>query len=405
MLDRMQKRGNMHEVAIVSAVRTPIANFGGALINISAAQLGEVAARAAIERAGIIPEKVDEAIFGSARQAGIGPNIARQIAWRSKVPQEKVAYTVNKACGSGLKAITLGAQSIMLGENQVVLAGGVEQMSQIPYLLPKARWGYRLGDGELIDSNYRDGYNCPLCDMVMGETVDRLAEEYNISREMQDVFAAESNQKAVTAWESGWFDREIVSVEVPGRKGAVTLFERDERPRADSTPENLKKLRPVFRKEEDGGTITAANASGITDGAAALVLMRADIAKSEGITPLGIIKEFASAGVAPERMGISPVPATQKLLSQTGVSLNDIGLIELNEAFSAQVLIVDQELGWDAERRNVHGGAVALGHPTGCTGARILVTLLHAMQQRDVELGLATLCISGGLGLSVLIER
>jgi acetyl-CoA C-acetyltransferase len=381
MLDRMQKRGNMHEVAIVSAVRTPIANFGGALINISAAQLGEVAARAAIERAGIIPEKVDEAIFGSARQAGIGPNIARQIAWRSKVPQEKVAYTVNKACGSGLKAITLGAQSIMLGENQVVLAGGVEQMSQIPYLLPKARWGYRLGDGELIDSNYRDGYNCPLCDMVMGETVDRLAEEYNISREMQDVFAAESNQKAVTAWESGWFDREIVSVEVPGRKGAVTLFERDERPRADSTPENLKKLRPVFRKEEDGGTITAANASGITDG------------------------EFASAGVAPERMGISPVPATQKLLSQTGVSLNDIGLIELNEAFSAQVLIVDQELGWDAERRNVHGGAVALGHPTGCTGARILVTLLHAMQQRDVELGLATLCISGGLGLSVLIER
>jgi acetyl-CoA C-acetyltransferase len=395
----------MHDVAIVSAVRTPIANFGGVLINISAAQLGEVAARAAIERAGIAPDQVDEAIFGSARQAGIGPNIARQIAWRCQVPQEKVAFTVNKACGSGMKAITLGAQSIMLGENQIVLAGGVEQMSQIPYLLTKARWGYRLGDDELIDSNYRDGYNCPLCDMVMGETVDRLAEEYQITREMQDIFAAESNQKAVAAWENGWFDQEVVPVEVPGRKGAVTLFERDERPRADSTPENLKKLGPVFRKEEEGGTITAANASGITDGAAAVILMRADIAQSAGIEPLGMIKGFASAGVAPERMGISPVPATQKLLTQAGATLEDIGLIELNEAFSAQVLIVDQELGWDTDRRNIHGGAVALGHPTGCTGARIVVTLLHAMQQRDVGLGLATLCISGGLGMSMLIER
>ena len=277
----------MHEVAIVSAVRTPIGNFGGALIDISAAQLGETAAVAAIERAKITPDLIDEAIFGSARQAGIGPNIARQIAWRSQMPQEKVAYTVNKACGSGLKAITLGAQSIMLGENQIVLAGGVEAMSQIPYLLPKARWGYRLGDGQLIDSNYQDGYNCPLCDMVMGETVDRLAEEYKITREMQDTFAAESNQKAVAAWENGWFDQEVVPVEVPGRKGKISIFERDERPRADSTPENLKKLRPVFRNAEDGGTITAANASGITDGAAAVILMRADIAKSQGIEPSG----------------------------------------------------------------------------------------------------------------------
>ena len=241
--------------------------------------------------------------------------------------------------------------------------------------------------------------------MVMGETVDRLAEEYHITREMQDIYAAESNEKAVTAWENGWFDQEVVPVKVPGRKGTVTLFERDERPRADSTPENLKKLRPVFRKEEDGGTITAANASGITDGAAAVILMRADVAQNEGLEPLGIIKGFASAGVAPERMGVSPVPATQQLLTQTGAGLNDIDLIELNEAFSAQVLIVDQELGWDTDRRNVHGGAVALGHPTGCTGARIMVTLLHAMQQRDVELGLATLCISGGLGMSVLFER
>ncbi|HSG26080.1 MAG TPA: acetyl-CoA C-acetyltransferase [Anaerolineales bacterium] len=395
----------MHKVAIVSAVRTPIANFGGALMEVSAAQLGETAARAAIERAGLTPDQVNESIFGSARQAGIGPNLARQIAWRVKMPQETTGFTVNKACGSGLKAITLGAQSIMVGENEVVLAGGVEQMSQIPYLLPKARWGYRLGDGELIDANYRDGYNCPLCDMVMGETVDRLAEEYQISREMQDEFAAESHRKAISAWESGEFNDEVVPVEVPGRKGTVSLFERDERPRSDSTAEALKKLRPVFRKEEDGGTITAANASGITDGAAAVVLMRADIAEAEGIEPLGTLVGFASGGVAPERMGLGPVPATQKLLAQTGLQLDDFGLIELNEAFAAQVLIVERELHWDVERRNVHGGAVALGHPTGCTGARILVTLLHAMRQRDVELGLATLCISGGLGMSVAVSR
>lgn len=395
----------MHKVAIVSAVRTPIGNFGGALINISAAELGAVAASAAIQRAGITPDQVGESIFGSARQAGIGPNLARQIAWRVKMPVETTAFTINKACGSGMKAVTLGAQSIMLGENQVVLAGGVEQMSQIPYLLPKARWGYRLGDGELIDANYRDGYICPLCDMVMGETVDRLAEEYQISREMQDEFAAESHQKAAAAWENGSFDDEVVPVEVPGRKGTVSLFERDERPRPDSTTEGLKKLRPVFRKEEDGGTITAANASGITDGAAALVLMRADIAEAEGIEPLATLVGFASGGVAPERMGLGPVPATRKLLSQTGLQLDDFGLIELNEAFAAQVLIVEKELDWNVERRNVHGGAVALGHPTGCTGSRILVTLLHAMRQRDVELGLATLCISGGLGMSVAVSR
>lgn len=395
----------MHKVAIVSAVRTPIGNFGGSLMDIPAAQLGEVAARAAIERAGITPDQVDESIFGCARQAGIGPNLARQIAWRVKMPQETTAFTINKACGSGMKAVTLGAQSIMTGENRVVLAGGVEQMSQIPYLLPKARWGYRLGDGELVDANYRDGYNCPLCDMVMGETVDRLAQEYQISREQQDEFAAESHRKAVAAWESGAFNHEVVPVAVPGRKGAVNLVERDERPRADSTPEGLKKLRPVFRTEEDGGTITAANASGITDGAAALVLMQAEFAKAQGIQPLAYIDGFASGGVAPERMGLGPVPATQKLLAQTGYQLGDFDLIELNEAFAAQVLIVERELDWDVERRNVHGGAVALGHPTGCTGARILVTLLHAMRQRDVALGLATLCISGGLGMSVAVSR
>ncbi len=395
----------MQEVAIVSAVRTPIGNFGGALQELSAADLGEVAARAAIQRAGLEPGQIDELVFGSARQAGIGPNVARQIGWRVGVPQEKVAYTVNKACGSGAKAITLAAQSIMLGENDVVLAGGVEAMSQIPYLLLKARWGYRLGDDAVVDSNYRDGYDCPLCNMVMGETVDRLAEEYAITREQQDVFAAESHRKAIAAWEMGAFDAEVVPVEIPGRKGQVTLFSRDERPRADSSAEKLARLSPVFRPAGEGGTITAANASGITDGAAALVLMRADRAEQLGLRPLATLRGWASAGVHPERMGIAPVPATLKALEKTGLALSDIDLIELNEAFAAQVLAVEKEIAWDTERRNVHGGAVALGHPTGCSGARIVVTLLHAMQGRDVRTGLATMCISGGLGMALVFQR
>lgn len=395
----------MDKVAIVSAVRTPIGNFGGALMDFSAPQLGEIAAKAALQRAGVLAETVNESIFGSARQAGIGPNLARQIAWRVGMPVETTGFTVNKACGSGMKAVTLGAQSILWGENEVVLAGGVEAMSQIPYLLPKARWGYRLGDGQLLDANYKDGYDCPLCDMVMGETVDRLAEEYGIGRDAQDEFTAQSHQKASAAWENGAFAEEVVPVEIPGRKGAVILFERDERPRADSTPEGLKKLRPVFRTEEDGGTITAANASGITDGAAALVLAKAERAEAEGWPILGYIDGFASGGVAPERMGLGPVPATRKLLEKTGYTLSDFDLIEINEAFAAQVLIVERELAWDTEKRNVYGGAVALGHPTGCTGARILVTLLNSMRHRDASLGLATLCISGGLGMSVAISR
>ncbi|MBU1662730.1 MAG: thiolase family protein [Chloroflexi bacterium] len=394
----------MYDVAIVSAVRTPIGNFGGALKDISAAQLGEIVAREAIIRAGLTPDNIDEVIFGSARQAGNGPNIARQIAYRSHVPVEKIAYTVNKACGSGLKSITLGAQSIMLGENQIVLAGGVEQMSQIPYLLMKARWGYRLGDDTLVDSNYRDGYFCPLADMVMGETVDRLAEEYKISRQEQDEFAVDSNQKTLAAWEKGSFTDEVVSIEVKDRKTAI-IFDRDERPRADSTAEKLAKMRTVFRPVERGGTITAANASGITDGAAAVILMRAEIANAEGIEPLAVIKGFASAGVEPARMGLGPIPSTRKVMVQTGTTLDDFDLVELNEAFAAQVLIVEKELAWDPARRNVNGGAVALGHPTGCTGARIVVTLLHAMKNRDAELGLATLCISGGLGMSIVVQR
>ncbi|MBS1249638.1 MAG: Acetyl-CoA acetyltransferase [Chloroflexi bacterium] len=395
----------MHEVVIVSAVRTPIGNFGGGLKKVSAAALGEVVAKEAIRRTGLTPDQVDESIFGCARQAGIGPNIARQISWRSGMPQEKTAFTVNKACGSGLKSLTLGAQSIMLGENDIVLAGGVEQMSQIPYLLMDARWGYRLGHDTLVDSNYRDGYMCPLSKMVMGETADILAEEYGITRKEQDEFTVESHRKATAAWESGAFDPEVVPVETKGRKGKVIIIDRDERPRSKSTVEKLANLRTVFRDVEEGGTITAANASGITDGAAALILMGADKAKSLGIEPMARIVGFASAGVRPARMGLGPVPATHKVLDQTGLTLDDLDLIELNEAFAAQVLTVEKELQWDVNRRNVNGGAVALGHPTGCTGARIVVTLAHAMQHRDVELGLATLCISGGLGMSLIIKR
>ena len=395
----------MKEIVIVSAVRTPIANFGGSLKDFSAAQLGELAGSAAIRRAGLTPEQIDEGIFGSARQAGLGPNLARQITWRCGVPEDKTAYTINKACGSGMKAVTLAAQSIQTGENEIVLAGGVEAMSQIPYLLLEARWGYRLGDGALIDANYQDGYNCPLCEMVMGKTVDLMAEEYEITRQGQDEFAAESHRRAVAAQKAGAFANEIVPVSIPQRKKDPIILEADERPRGDSSVENLAKLKPVFRPADEGGTITAANASGITDGAAALVLMSAEKAKQLGIEPLAVLAGHAAAGVAPARMGIAPVPAMQKLLKNTGTRLEDVDLIELNEAFAAQAMMVDEELGWDTEKRNVHGGAVALGHPTGCTGARIIVTLVHAMAQREVHTGVATLCISGGLGMSVLIQR
>ncbi len=390
------------DVVILSAVRTPIGNFGGALKDVSADRLGTVAARAALERAGLSPDQVDEAIVGCARQAGNGPNIARQIAFHSGLPVERPAYTVNKACASGLKAVTLAAQSILSGENEVVLAGGVEQMSQIPYLLLKARWGYRLGDDTLVDAMYRDGYFCPLAEMVMGETAELLVERYGIGRADQDRFALESHHKALAAWESGAFGREVVPVEVPGEKGATALVKRDERPRADTSLERLARLRPAFRPD---GTITPGNASGITDGAAMLVLASAARARELGATPLARLRGYATAAVHPREMGLSPVPATHKLLARTGLSLADFDLIEINEAFAAQVLAVERELDWDTDRRNVHGGAVALGHPTGCSGARILTTLLHALHTHDKRLGLATLCVSGGPGMAVAVER
>jgi acetyl-CoA C-acetyltransferase len=392
----------MREVVIASAVRTPIGKFGSALKNVSAPELGRVVAEASLNRIGLAPEDVDEVILGHARQAGNGPNLARQVAFHAGVPVDRPAYTINKACASGLKAITLAYQSIVTGENDVILAGGVEQMSQIPYLLMKARWGYRLGGDELVDAMHRDGYFCPLADMMMGCTAEILVEEYGISREAQDRFALESHRKAVRAWEEGLFDAEVVPVEAPGRKGRTELVEKDERPRPNTNMEKLARLRPVFK---EGGTVTAGNASGITDGAAAAVVMPADRAAALGIEPLARVEAFASAGVHPRRMGMGPVPATRKVMAETGLSLDDLDLIELNEAFAGQVLAVEHELDWDTEKRNVHGGAVALGHPTGCTGTRIVVTLLHAMHQRDGEIGLATLCVSGGLGMALLVRR
>ncbi|MGD2104341.1 MAG: acetyl-CoA C-acetyltransferase [Anaerolineae bacterium] len=392
----------MRDVVIASAVRTPIGKFGSVLKDVSADELGRVAAEAALDRIGLAPEDVDEVIVGHARQAGNGPNLARQIGFRAGVPVDRPAYTINKACASGLKAITLACQSIVTGENDVVLAGGVEQMSQIPYLLTKARWGYRLGGDEVVDAMHRDGYYCPLADMMMGRTAEVLVEEYGIGREEQDRLALESNRKAVRAWDDGLFDAEVVPVEAPGRRGATMMVGEDERPRRDTSMEKLSRLSPVFK---EGGTITAGNASGITDGAAAVTVMTAQQAQALGIEPLARVEAFASAGVHPKRMGMGPVPATRKVLAETGLSLADLDLIELNEAFAAQVLAVERELNWDVERRNVHGGAIALGHPTGCTGTRIVVTLLHAMQQRDAEIGLATLCVSGGLGMSLLVRR
>lgn len=387
---------------ILSAVRTPIGAFGGALQGVHAAHLGATAGREALQRARLTAGDVDEVIFGCARQAGVGPNVARQVGWHAGVPPDRPAFTVNKACASGMKAVTLGVQSILSGENEVILAGGVEQMSQIPYLLPEARWGYRLGEGTLVDAMYRDGYLCPLAEMVMGETAELLAGRYDISRAEQDAFALESHRKAITAWQSGAFAAEVIPVEAPGGKGAVVSVERDERPRPDTSLESLARLRPVFR---DQGTVTAGNASGIADGAAALVLASAERARAQGLRALARVVGFASGAVHPREMGLGPVPATHRLLQRSGLSLTDFDLIELNEAFAVQVLAVERELAWDTERRNVHGGAVALGHPTGCSGARILVTLLHALRTHDKSLGLATLCVSGGLGMAMAVER
>jgi len=391
----------LQDVYILSAVRTPIGKFGGSLSTMTAADMGVVAAQAAMQRAGIDPKQVEESIFGNARQAGGGPNVARQISVRSGVPQEVPAYTVNKACASGIKSITLGAQEIAAGNLDCVLVGGTESMSRLPYYLDGARWGYRLGDQELVDGMYRDGFFCPLAKMVMGETAEVLAEQYKISRKEQDEFALVSQQRAAAAIAAGRFDAELVSVTLETRKGTTT-FSRDEHPFLDATIEKMAKLPPVFSKT---GTITAANSSGITDGAAAIVLAGENLVKANGLEPLARISAFTSVGVDPRIMGIGPVPAIRKLEAKHKLPLKDFDLVELNEAFAAQVLACDRDLHFDRERLNVNGGAIALGHPIGCTGTRITVTLLHEMLKRKARRGLATLCVSGGMGMALAIEN
>ena len=390
----------MNPVYILSAVRTPIGKFGGSLASQTAADMGAIAAKAAMARAEVQPQQIEETIFGNARQAGGGPNPARQISIRSGVPQEVPAYTVNKACASGIKSIALGFNEIGTGNLECVLAGGTESMSRVPYYLDGARWGYRLGNQDLVDGMYRDGFFCPIAKMLMGETAEVLAEQYKISRAEQDEFALASQHRAAAAQSGGRFDAEIVPVTIEGKKG-TTVFARDEHLFADATTEKLAKLAPVFSKT---GTITAGNSSGITDGAAAVILASEKFATKNNLKPLARIVAVTSAGVDPRVMGIGPVPAIRKLEQKFGLKLADFDLIELNEAFAAQVLACDRELHFDRERLNVNGGAIALGHPIGCTGTRITVTLLHELLRRKASRGVATLCVSGGMGMALAIE-
>lgn len=390
----------MQDVYILSAVRTPIGKFGGKLAGLSSPDLGVVAATAALERAGVQGSQIEETIFGCARQAGNGPNPARQISVRSGVPQESPAYTVNQACASGMKAIALGFQEISIGNMECVLVGGTESMSRVPYYLDGGRWGYRLGNQELVDGMYRDGFLCKICNLVMGETAEILADQYKIGRDEQDQFALRSQQKAESAIKSGRFKDEIVPVKLQSKKGE-DLFGQDEHPFLGATLEKMAKLAPVFSKT---GTVTAANSSGITDGASAMILAGEEFVKKNALKPLARIIAATSAGVDPRTMGIGPVPAVAKLEKKTGLKLKDFDLVELNEAFAAQVIACDRELHLDPEKLNVNGGAIALGHPIGCTGTRISVTLLHEMMKRKANRGVATLCVSGGMGMALALQ-
>ena len=391
----------MPDVYILSAVRTPIGKFGGSLASFTAADMGVIAAKAAMERAGIRPEQVEETIFGNGRQAGGGPNPARQISVRSAIPQEVPAYTVNQACASGMKAIALGYEEILLGNLDCVLAGGTESMSRLPYYLDGARWGYRLGNQELVDGMYRDGFFCPLAKMVMGETAEVLADQYKILREEQDEYALCSQTRAARAIAAGRFNDEIVPVSIESKKGTHT-FSQDEHPFIGATIEKMAKLSPVF---SNTGTITAGNSSGITDGAAAVVIASEAFVTRNNLKPIARILATTVAGVDPRTMGIGPVPAMKKMKDKHGMGLDQCDLVELNEAFAAQVLACDRELHFDRDKLNVNGGAIALGHPIGCTGTRITVTLLHEMLKRKAKRGLATLCVSGGMGMALALEN
>ncbi|HKQ58744.1 MAG TPA: thiolase family protein, partial [Candidatus Eisenbacteria bacterium] len=367
----------------------------------SAAELGGVVARAAVERAGVPAAAFDEAIVGHARQAGNGPNLARQIVRKADLGDAVPAFTIHKACASGLQAIVSAAQSVRLGDSEVVMAAGVEHMTSVPFLALDVRWGKKLGDEPLVDAMYRDGYLCPLCNQLMGETSETLATEYKVPREEQDAYALASHQRAARAWEEGRFEREVVPVTVGEGKRAVTVT-RDENIRADASLEDMAKLKPVFKQD---GTVTAGNASAITDGAAAIVVIGEEAAKRHGVTPQAQLLGSVSIGMDPARMGLAPVPAVRKLLSKHQMTLDQIDVIELNEAFASQVLACDRVLRFDREKLNPNGGGIALGHPTGCSGTRIMVTLLNELARVKGKFGIATLCVSGGQGMAVLVER
>ena len=386
----------MPRAVVTHALRTPIGRFLGGLKECTAVELGVAVVSALAKQARLAEGEAEQLVFGNARQAGAGPNPARQIAVRAGLGHGCVAQTVNMACASGLKSIALAARDIENGETRVAIAGGTESMSRLPYLLPRARDGYRLGHAPLVDAMYQDGFHCPLADQLMGRTAENLAEKYGITRGRQDAYAVTSQNRCESARKEGAFDSEIVPVDVPGRRGPI-LVDRDEHPRDGVTPEKVSKLPPVFK---EGGTVHAGNSSGITDGAAGLVLMAEEEARARGLEPLAVFEGAAAAGVDPRYMGIGPIPATARLTERLGSSLDDFDLIELNEAFAAQVLACLDEWGIDEERVNVLGGSIALGHPIGATGARIVVTLLHAMKSRGAKRGLATLCVSGGMGMS-----
>ncbi|EEG77564.1 acetyl-CoA C-acetyltransferase [Dethiobacter alkaliphilus] len=392
----------MKKAVVVSAVRTAVGSFGGSLKGVQAVDLGGLVIKEALRRAGVDGATVDEVIMGNVLQAGLGQNPARQATIRAGLPVDVPALTINKVCGSGLKAVNLAAAAVMVGDAEIVVAGGMENMSQAPYLVPGARWGQRMGDGKLVDSMLTDGLTCAFDGIHMGITAENIAADFCIPREDQDALAAESQRRAVAAIESGRFKDEIVPVEVPQRKGDPVIFDTDEFPKKGSTADVLAKLRPAFKKD---GTVTAGNASGLNDGAAAVVVMSAEKAAELGLEPLAEIKASASAGVEPRIMGTGPINASKKALAKAGMELGDLELIEANEAFAAQALSVAKTLSFNMDAVNVNGGAIAIGHPIGASGARIFVTLLHEMKKRDAKTGLATLCIGGGQGVATVVAR
>ena len=392
----------MTEAVIVTALRTPVGSFGGAFKDVSAVDLGAAVVKRAIDSIGLDPATIDEMIFGNVLSAGLGQNVARQVAIKAGIPKHVPSFAINKVCGSGLKTVALAAQSILSGDNEIVIAGGTESMSQAPYVLPDARWGKRMGSGQMIDTMLKDGLTDAFTDIHMGITAENIVEKYQFTREQQDELAVRSQNNAEKAVISGRFKEEIVPIEVPQRRGEPKVIDTDEHPRFGTTNESMAKLKPAFKKD---GSVTAGNASGLNDGAAVLIVMSREKADELGLKPLATIKSYASAGVDPKIMGCGPIPATQKALKKAGLTVEDLDLIEANEAFAAQALSVITDLKLNTDIVNVNGGAIALGHPVGASGARILVTLLHEMEKRDSKRGLATLCIGGGQGMSLIVER